>query len=42
MYPGVEGSPAMTDIEVFLKASANGYRMSIPGAEYNMDTGYLD
>lgn len=42
MYPGKEGSPAMTDIEVFLKASANGYKMSIPGAEYNMDTSYLE
>lgn len=42
MYPGKEGSPAMTDIEVFLKASSNGYKMSIPGAEYNMDTSYLD
>lgn len=42
IYPGAEGSPAMTDIEVFLKASANGYKMSIPGSEYNMDTDYLD
>ncbi len=42
IYPGKEGSPAMTDIEVFLKASSNGYKMSIPGAEYNMDTKYLD
>lgn len=42
IYPGAEGSPAMTDIEVFLKASSNGYKMSIPGAEYNMDTKYLE
>ncbi len=42
IYPGEEGSPAMTDIEVFLKASANGYPMSIPVTEYNMDTSYLE
>lgn len=42
IYPGVEGSPSMTDIEVFLKASANGFKMSIPVSEYNMDTSYLD
>jgi sulfur-oxidizing protein SoxA len=42
IYPGTEGSPAMTDIEVFLKGVSNGYKMSIPGAEYNMDTSYLD
>lgn len=42
MYPGDEGSAAMTDLEVFLKASSNGYKMSIPVAEYNMDTDYLE
>jgi sulfur-oxidizing protein SoxA len=31
----------MTDMEVFLKASSNGYKMSIPVSEYNMDTNYL-
>ncbi len=41
MYQGVEGSPSMTAIEVFLKASANGYRMSIPTQQYNMSTEYL-
>jgi sulfur-oxidizing protein SoxA len=41
MRQGREGSPSMTAIEVFLKASANGYKMSIPTKQYNMDTGYL-
>ncbi len=41
MLPGVEGSRTLTAIEVFLKASANGYKMSIPTQEYNMSTGYL-
>jgi sulfur-oxidizing protein SoxA len=41
MYQGKEGSPSMTDMEVFLKASSNGYKMSIPVSEYNMDTNYL-
>jgi len=41
MLPGEEGSPSMTAIEVFLKASANGYKMSIPTVEYNMSTDYL-
>ena len=41
MLPGTEGSKSMTDIEVFLKASANGYPMSIPTVEYNMSTDYL-
>lgn len=41
MFQGTEGSPSMTDIEVFLKASSNGYKMSIPVSEYNMDTDYL-
>ena len=42
MYQGEEGSPPMTDIEVFLRASANGYKMSVPVSEYNMSTGYLE
>lgn len=41
MLPGTEGSISMTDIEVFLKAIANGYRMSIPTVQYNMSTDYL-
>lgn len=41
MLTGIEGSPSMTAIEVFLKASANGFNMSIPTQEYNMSTGYL-
>jgi sulfur-oxidizing protein SoxA len=41
MLPGTEGSVSMTDIEVFLKASANGYPMSIPTVQYNMSTDYL-
>ncbi len=41
MRQGREGSPSMTAIEVFLKASANGYKMSIPTQQYNMDTNYL-
>ena len=41
MLQGREGSPSMTAIEVFLKASSNGYKMSIPTQQYNMDTGYL-
>lgn len=41
MHTGVEGSPSMTAIEVFLKASSNGYAMSIPTQEYNMSTEYL-
>lgn len=41
MLPGTEGSKSMTDIEVFLKAAANGYPMSIPTVEYNMSTDYL-
>lgn len=42
MYQGKEGTPSMTSIEVFLKASSNGYKMSIPVSEYNMDTTYLE
>lgn len=42
MQQGKEGSPSMTAIEVFLKASANGYPMSIPTQEYNMDNDYLE
>jgi len=41
MLPGTEGRKSMTDIEVFLKAAANGYPMSIPTVEYNMSTDYL-
>lgn len=41
MYPGEEGSVSFTDLEVFLKASANGYPMSIPTVQYNMSTDYL-
>lgn len=41
MLPGREGSISMTDIEVFLKAMANGYAMSIPTVQYNMSTDYL-
>lgn len=41
MYPTTEGSISHTDIETFLKASANGYRMSIPTVQYNMSTDYL-
>lgn len=41
MSQGTEGSPSMVAIEVFLKASANGYPMSIPTQEYNMNTDYL-
>lgn len=42
MQQGKEGSPSMTAIEVFLKASANGYPMSIPTQEYNLDNDYLE
>ncbi|AMO35950.1 sulfur oxidation c-type cytochrome SoxA [Thauera humireducens] len=42
MHQGKEGSPSMTAIEVFLKASANGYPMSIPTQQYNLDTDYLE
>lgn len=41
MHPGTEGSQSHTDLEVFLKASANGYPMSIPTVQYNMSTDYL-
>lgn len=41
MYPGKEGSKSMTDIEVFLTATSNGYKMSIPVTEYNLYTDYL-
>ncbi|MFA7619760.1 MAG: sulfur oxidation c-type cytochrome SoxA [Thiohalomonadaceae bacterium] len=42
MYPGEEGSPPMTDIEVFLRASANGFPISAPVAFYNLDAEYLE
>lgn len=42
MQQGKEGSPSMTAIEVFLKASANGYPMSVPTQEYNLDNDYLE
>lgn len=41
MHQGKEGSPSMTDIETFLMASSNGYKVSIPVSEYNMNTDYL-
>lgn len=41
MRQGREGSASMTAIEVFLRASANGYTTRIPTQEYNMDTQYL-
>ncbi|MDD3447786.1 MAG: sulfur oxidation c-type cytochrome SoxA [Gammaproteobacteria bacterium] len=42
MYQGREGSAPMTDIETFLRASANGYPISVPVSEYNMNTDYLE
>lgn len=42
MYQGKEGSPSMTDLEVFIRASSNGYEISIPVAEYNLNTEYLE
>jgi len=42
MKQGREGSKSMTDIEVFLTGVSNGYKVSIPTAQYNMSTGYLD
>lgn len=42
MYQGKEGSASMTDIEVFLRASSNGHPISVPVAEYNMNTDYLE
>lgn len=42
MYYGApEGSPSLTDIETFLRASSNGYPISIPTKQYNMDVDYL-
>lgn len=41
MQQGKEGSPSMTAIEVFLKAVSNGYSMSIPTQQYNLDNDYL-
>ena len=41
MKQGREGSKSMTDIEVFLTAASNGYKISIPTAQYNMSTEYL-
>lgn len=42
MYYGArEGSPSLTDIEVFLRASSNGYKISSPVKEYNIDAEYL-
>jgi sulfur-oxidizing protein SoxA len=42
MYYGAkEGSPSLTDIETFLRASSNGYRISAPVKEYNIDADYL-
>lgn len=42
MYPGVEGSPPMTDIEVFLRAASNGYPISAPVNFYNLDSAYME
>ncbi|WP_041440745.1 sulfur oxidation c-type cytochrome SoxA [Thioalkalivibrio sulfidiphilus] len=42
MYPGVEGSEPMTDIEVFLQASSNGFPISAPVNFYNLDAGYME
>lgn len=42
MYYAVnEGDPTLTDIETFLRASSNGYRISIPTKQYNLDAEYL-
>lgn len=42
MFYGVkEGSPSLTDIETFLRASSNGYKISSPVKEYNIDADYL-
>jgi sulfur-oxidizing protein SoxA len=42
MYYGAkEGSPSLTDIETFLRASSNGYKISAPVKEYNIDADYL-
>ncbi|WP_406672886.1 sulfur oxidation c-type cytochrome SoxA, partial [Natronospira sp.] len=41
MKQGEEGSPAMTDIETFLRASANDYPVSAPVNFYNLDADYL-
>ena len=41
MFPGQEGSPSFVDIEVFLTAVSNGYKISIPTMQYNMQMEYL-
>lgn len=41
MYPGEEGSPPMTDIEVFLRATSNGFPIAAPVNFYNLDSDYL-
>lgn len=41
MHPGTEGTQSHIDIEVFLTAVSNGYKISIPGQQYNTETGYL-
>jgi sulfur-oxidizing protein SoxA len=41
MYPGKEGSPSFIDIETFLTAVSNGYKISIPTMQYNMQMDYL-
>lgn len=40
-YSAKEGSPSLTDIETFLRASSNGYRISAPVKQYNIDADYL-
>lgn len=42
MFQGKEGTQSMVDIETFLTASSNGYKVSIPVSEYNMTTQYLE
>lgn len=41
MHPGTEGTQSHIDIEVFLTGIANGYKISIPGQQYNTESGYL-
>ncbi len=41
MYPGKEGSQSFIDIETFLTAVSNGYKISIPTMQYNMQMDYL-
>lgn len=41
MLPGAEGGQSHIDLEVFLTAVSNGYKISIPGQQYNTETDYL-